>query len=222
MKKLVVFDLDGTLHHTELALAPAIARAAAEVTGLQEPSYELINSLYGEPLEEFCRVLTGRSDRKTFERFMEGVRRHQSITIPEMGALYPGTVEMLQKLKEGDFDLAVLSNAHGDYMEEVTDNLGIRQFFKQLVGRGHEASKTDRLKVLSAGYDFTVMVGDRYHDIQAAQELALPGVACLYGYGSEKEHTGALKASSPGDVLELIEELLREETGIQRRPCPQG
>ena len=37
LRKLAVFDLDGTLHHTELALAPAIARAASEVTGAAEP-----------------------------------------------------------------------------------------------------------------------------------------------------------------------------------------
>jgi FMN phosphatase YigB (HAD superfamily) len=53
MKKLVVFDLDGTLHHTEYALAPAVAMAVADVTGREEPSYKLINSLYGEPLEMF-------------------------------------------------------------------------------------------------------------------------------------------------------------------------
>lgn len=212
MKKIVVFDLDGTLHHTELALAPAIARAAADVTGLKEPSYDLINSLYGEPLEEFCRVLTGRNDRKTFKRFMAGVRLHQSVTIPERGALYPGTVKMLDELEERGFDLAVLSNAHMDYMEEVTGSLGIRDCFKELVGRGSEASKTNRLKRMAEGYDFTVMVGDRYHDIQAARELSLPAIACVYGYGGSEEHTGALKADSPGEVLELIEELLRKET----------
>ncbi len=37
MTKLAVFDLDGTLHHTELALAPAIARATADITGGGEP-----------------------------------------------------------------------------------------------------------------------------------------------------------------------------------------
>lgn len=210
MKKLAVFDLDGTLHHTELALAPAIARAASDITGLPEPSYELINSLYGEPLEEFCRELTGKCDQETFAKFMARVRHHQSITIPEMGELYPGTVEMLRKLKEMGFDLAVLSNAHLDYMEEVTENLGIRHLFMVLVGRGAEASKTERLRKLSEGYDFSVMAGDRYHDVQAALELGIPAIACAYGYGDPSEHRGALKADSAADILELIEELLRQ------------
>lgn len=212
MKKLAVFDLDGTLHHTELALAPAIARAAADVTGLQEPSYALINSLYGEPLEEFCRVLTGRSDSMTFSKFMARVRYHQSITIPESGALYPGTMEMLQGLKDRGFDLAVLSNAHEDYIEEVTVNLGIIHYFEKLVGRGTEASKTRRLKRLAKGYDFVVMVGDRYHDIHAAKKLSIPAVACEYGYGNPGEHLGASGAGSPGEILELIDGFLRKAT----------
>lgn len=208
MKKLAVFDLDGTLHHTELALAPAIARAASDITGLEEPSYSLINTLYGEPLEDFCRILTGRCDNSTFSRFMKRVRHHQAITIPETGALYPGVMDMLLELKEKGFDLAVLSNAHLDYIEEVTGSLGIRKLFKEIKGRGQEASKTRRLSELSRGYDFTVMVGDRYHDIEAAQELSIPAIACAYGYGDESEHSGALTAEEPGAVTELIEGLL--------------
>ncbi len=58
---------------------------------------------------------------------MTRLRHHQSITIPESGALYPGTVEMLEELSKEGFDLAVLSNAHTDYIEEVTGELGIKE-----------------------------------------------------------------------------------------------
>lgn len=212
MKKLAVFDLDGTLHHTEKALAPAIARAVSDVTGGPEPPFERINALYGEPLEEFCRVLTGSADRDTFRLFMERVRHHQSCTIPQSGELYPGVEAMLRTLQEEGFELAMLSNAHNDYMEEVTGSLGIRGFFAAFRGRGEEASKTPRLRELAEGRDFTVMVGDRYHDIQAALELGVPAIACKYGYGSDEEHEGGLPAFSPGEIPGIIHRLLRQGT----------
>ncbi len=208
MKKLAVFDLDGTLHHTELALAPAIARAASDVTGEAEPPYDLVNSLYGEPLEVFCKVLAGSDEPAVCKRFFERVQFHQAITLPASGALYPGVKAMLSNLQIRGFDLAVLSNAHTDYIILVTETLGIKHYFTRLTGRSEDASKTARLAELSRGYDFTVMVGDRYHDIRAGLENSLPVIACSYGYGTDMEHEGVNCADAVDKIVPLIEKLI--------------
>lgn len=208
MKKLAVFDLDGTLHHTEFALAPAIARAVAEITGEAEPPYSLINSLYGEPLEMFCKVLAGTDEPDLCKEFAERLQFHQAITLPARGKLYPGVEQMLKELLTMGFDLAVLSNAHREYIVLVTETLGINDFFISLTGRTDEASKTARLAELSRDYDFTVMIGDRYHDIQAGQENAIPAIACTYGYGSVGEHRGATTVDFVEEIVPLIEKLV--------------
>ena len=208
MKKLAVFDLDGTLHHTELALAPAIARAVSDITGEAEPSCKLINSLYGEPLEIFSRTLVGSDEPAICKRFIERVQFHQAITLPAQGALYPGVKQMLFDMKDMGFDLAVLSNAHMNYIVLVTETLGIKDCFMRLKGRSDEASKTARLSELSRGYDFTVMVGDRYHDIQAGLENSLPVIACSYGYGAEEEYRGATSVDSAAEIVPLVEKMI--------------
>ena len=212
MRKLAVFDLDGTLHHTEKALAPAIARAVADVTGGDEPPYSEINALYGEPLEVFCTRLTGGSSEEEFSAFMGRVRFHQARTLPESGALYPGVKEMLGSLLSEGFHMALLSNAHTDYMEAVTETLGIRHFFGEMRGRGPSASKTPQLMELAKGYDFSVMVGDRYHDVQAGIENGIPAIACGYGYGKPAEHHGATVVDAPGEIAGVIRSLLRRCT----------
>ncbi len=211
MKKLAVFDLDGTLHHTEHALAPAIAMAAADITGGEEPSYKLINSLYGEPLEMFCKVLTGSDDEDNCSKFTERVQFHQARTLPLSGKLYPGVFPMLAELLELGFDLAVLSNAHREYIVLVTETLGIRENFSSLIGRTDEASKTGRLTEMIKGYDFAVMVGDRYHDIQAGLENQLPVIACSYGYGSAEEHQGAITVECVEEIVPLIKKMLSDK-----------
>ena len=207
MKKLVVFDLDGTLHHTELAMSPAVARAVRDITGGAEPSYDLINSLYGEPLEVFCSVLAGTEDPAKICEFRERVQFHQAVTLVESGALYPGVQQMLEELKTNGFNLAVLSNAHRDYIVLVTETLGIRHCFVSLTGRSSEPSKAARLAKLGRGYDITIMVGDRYHDIQAGLENAMPVIACSYGYGKDEEHQGAIRVGSVEEIVPVIEKI---------------
>ncbi len=210
MKKLVVFDLDGTLHYTEKALTPAIAAATVDITKNTKPSSKLINSLFGEPLEKICKVLTGKNDPTTYERFREQLQFHQALTLPESGELYPGVVKMLDQMSDLDFDLAVLSNAHIEYIVLVTEVLGIKEKFVELRGRdiSTEASKTTRLQEMCEKYDFAVMVGDRYHDIQAALENSLPVLACAYGYGSSHEHIGAIIVNSVEVIVPEIKKLL--------------
>ncbi len=156
----------------------------------------------------FCKVLVGSDEPSVYSRFIKLVKLHQARTLPLLGALYPGVKEMLKELRKMEFDLAILSNAHVDYIELVTETLGIADFFICLKGRSDESSKTARLADLSSDYDFTVMVGDRYHDIQAGLENSFPVIACSYGYGSAEEHYGAEIASSADEIAPLVEKLI--------------
>lgn len=207
----VIFDLDGTLHHTELALVPAI-QMAMEDLGYAPAAPRAINALYGEPLEVFSRQLLGPG-AKLYRDFMEGIRKHQRLTLAESGALYPGTTEMLEELAGMGMTLAVCSNAGMDYIRLVTETLGIIHLFTIIVGRDGNASKSDRVAriVETAGAGFAVMVGDRYHDIQAAAENGIPSIGCLYGYGDLKEIESADRlVENPSGIPPAVRELLAE------------
>jgi len=207
--KTAIFDLDGTLHHTEKALVPAIQRAMADL-GFEPAPPERINALYGEPLEVFCRELLD-CDEDICSQFRKGIRLHQMVTLPEKGELYPGIRKMLYDLRDIGFNLAVCSNAGLDYIEFVTDSLGIADMFTLLEGRNGHASKSGRIGriIESTGSGFSVMVGDRYHDIQGAFENGIPSIGCLYGYGSAEEMSDAdHTVNSPSEIVGVIAGLL--------------
>ncbi|MCK5116809.1 MAG: HAD family hydrolase [Candidatus Aegiribacteria sp.] len=204
----MIFDLDGTLHHTEKALVPAI-QMAMEDLGYQPAAPASINALYGEPLEVFCRKLLKCSD-EVCQQFRNGIRRYQKITLPQKGKLYPGTAEMLSDLAEMGFNLAVCSNAGLSYIELVTGSLGIADMFSLFEGRDGTASKTRRVESImsSTRSSFTVMVGDRYHDIEAAAANSIPSIGCLYGYGKPSEMQNAdYTASYPAEIPDIIRTL---------------
>lgn len=178
--------------------------------GFQPAAPDDINILYGEPLEIFCSKLLNRND-EICTKFRDGIRQHQKITLREKGALYPGTGEMLSALKEMSFNLAVCSNAHLDYIELVTSSLKIADMFSLLEGRGGYASKTERVSriISNTGSEFTVMIGDRYHDINAAAENGIPSIGCLYGYGDPAEMKKAdYTVSRPAEIIEVIRLML--------------
>ncbi len=212
MTETVIFDLDGTLHRTEKALVPAIQMAMADL-GFEPAAPASINALYGEPLEVFCRKLLDCSEQICRE-FRNGIRRHQINTLPERGELYTGTAAMLSDLRIMGLNLAICSNAGLDYIRLVTDSLGISDMFSLLEGRDGRASKTIRLNniIKNTGSSFTVMVGDRYHDIEAAAANGIPSIGCLYGYGSPSEMLNAdYTVSSPGEIVSIVSSLLENQ-----------
>ena len=135
------------------------------------------------------------------------------VTVPEKGKLYPGTHEMLSDLAEMGFNLVVCSNAGLIYIELVTGSLGIADMFSHLEGRDGTASKTRRVGSImsSTGSSFTAMVGDRYHDIEAAAENAIPSIGCLYGYGKPEEMQNAdYTACCTAEIVDIVRKLLTE------------
>lgn len=211
MTKIVIFDLDGTLHFTEKALVPAIQMAMADL-GYEPAAPASINALYGEPLEMFCRNLL-KCDEDICQQFRDGIRKHQKITLPERGELYPGTCKMLSDLKDMGFTLAICSNAGLSYIELVIGSLGIADMFSLLQGRDGQSSKTSRVENIMSrtGSSFTVMAGDRYHDIEAAAENSIPSIGCLYGYGRADEMQKAdYGANSPAEIVDIIRKLTTE------------
>jgi phosphoglycolate phosphatase len=206
-----IFDLDGTLHNTEKALVPAIQMAMIDM-GLEPAPADSINALYGEPLEVFCSQLIGLGPSEC-TGFREGIKKHQLKTLPEFGELYPGTTGMLEKLVAEGFGIAICSNADVDYIRLVTTSLGISDLIDSMAGADGHASKTDRVRSLVSEMDtpFSVMIGDRYHDMEAAAENGIPSIGCLYGYGSEEEMiTADRTACSASEIFGVIIELLAE------------
>jgi len=170
---------------------------------------QMINSLYGEPLEVFCLELMG--SEKYYSEFRSGIRKHQRITLPELGELYPGIREMLIGAGESGWTLSICSNAGLDYIELVTGSLNIRGMFSELRGRDGGASKSARVSALhrAAGSpDSAVMVGDRYHDIEAARESGILSIGCAYGYGTSEEMDRAdYQALTPSEITSILDSI---------------
>lgn len=209
MRKLAVFDLDGTLHDSSAALTPAIAEALAEI-GMEPSDPSSIEALYGQPMSVLLPSLVPDPDLRV--AFVAALGRIQKRTVSESGVSFPGVPEMLSELKSKGWRTAVCSNAGRSYVEMVLGALGIESLVDRAEGLGESGGKAGSLSgILSEEKpDRAIMIGDRYLDFEVARENGIPSIGCAWGFGDPSELAEAdIVADSPSVVPGLLEDLLR-------------
>lgn len=213
---LVVFDIDGTLFQTELATVRAVHEVFAE-NGLPLPSAVSICSFFGRPVEDQHQWLESQCPSESGKSIVAAVDRREMELIGKAGRLYDGVAEMLERLRDGGYTLAVCSNGPVDYVNEVLDAHGLRSFFDTIRCRGMGyAGKTEMLADILAEVAVrpAIVVGDRRDDVESAHAHGALAVGAAYGFGGADELTQAdavvLNAS---EILSAISKLVAPAKG---------
>ena len=128
--------------------------------------------------------------------------------------VYPGIIEMLQGLTDCGFDLYVATIKPGPYARKILAHTGLAPFFRAIHGSDMDGSLDDKGRLVEGLLDEhslsaaeTVMVGDRYMDVEAAEANALASIGVSYGFGTRPELVDAGAdhiADSPGQIVEII------------------
>lgn len=209
--KLVVFDLDGTLVNSRAMALEAIKRGRARFAQEQECSLpamadDTIAGLIGLPAPEFYPSLLPAHLAAHWHELHRMVFAEEYVLI-EAGwsTLFPGTIECLKNLHERGIACAIVSNCTPGYLESNTRVLGLSQWMRHMecVGAHVGLNKTQVLRMVleREGNPPAVMVGDRVHDIEAAQACGIGGIFVSSGYGPLSEGAGAW--TTLGSVAEL-------------------
>lgn len=189
IRRLIAFDLDGTLVDSRRDLADSANELIGELGG-RPLSEDAVGRLVGEGAQMLVtRALraAGLEDdaAAALPRFLEIYdRRLLNHTEP-----YDGMLDLLRVARE-HARLAVLTNKPKGPSERILKALGMRDFFDDVVGGdGPLPRKPDPtgLAVLMdrAGTtaDATLMVGDSVIDYDAALHANVRCVMAAYGYG---------------------------------------
>lgn len=176
MKKLVVFDLDGTLVDSEDFIVWSFTEAA-RILGF-ELNPDLIRELIGYPLEVVVsRILseTGLSESRIRE-FLDVRNRIVVEYWRSRVKLFPDVVPTLRKLGEMGFKLAVASSSRVERIVEFLGYFGVLGFFDYVSGvkpgiRGKPAPDVIIEVLEKTGIDASeaLYIGDREVDCIAAR-----------------------------------------------------
>lgn len=214
MKKVIFFDLDGTLTDPMTGICKSAARALSHF-GI-EKDYTELTYFIGPPLmDTFMERF-----HLTQEEAKEAVRVFREYFIPTgiyENEIYPGIEEMLAHLeKEGKY-LAMATSKPEPMAETVLRHFGIRQYIRLLAASTIDETRTKKSEVLQYAIEQSgltdiadaIMVGDRCYDVAGAKAVGMQCIGVLYGYGSREELEEAGADYIVESVAELEELLLK-------------
>lgn len=215
MKRLVIFDLDGTLLNTIGDLA-------------QATNYALTQCGYPQHPVEAYNMFVGNGIAKLFERALpetarteENIARMRSFFVPYYDSHntchtkpYEGIADLLDVLQQRGIALAVASNKYQRATEKLVAHFfpGIRfsAVFGQREGvpvKPDPAIVYDILSASALTADEVLYVGDSGVDMMTAKAAGICSVGVTWGFRSreELEKAGACHlADSPGEIEELF------------------
>ncbi len=211
MKKLIIFDLDGTLIDSAPTLANALNKTLQE---LHLPRYSLdtIRSWIGGGARMLVKKgLCGKKeceevDDELFQKALQLFLRNYEKDLFTGTTLYPDVKEGLEILHE-DFLLALATNKPTAFVHPLLEHFTIGNYFTISLGgdsvehkKPHPQMLRKIVEKLSFHPDVAVMVGDSSNDLLAAKRAHIDFIGVSYGY--EK-----LRATTI-DSLPALKELL--------------
>lgn len=213
--KYAFFDLDGTLTDSRPGIINSVIYAL-DYYKIPYTNREFLNFFIGPPLLESFMNYCHFDEKKGLEAVMKFRERYNDIGVYENCA-FEGIHEVLKKLKNVGLILGVATSKPHHLMLRVLEKYDLAKFFTAVEGSKIDSvtyrksmvvqEVLDDLNVPKEDYDKVIMVGDRYHDIEAAKECGLASMGALYGYGSREEfdtYGADYIAESVKDVAKII------------------
>lgn len=189
----IFFDLDGTLTDA----APGITRSieyALEKLGEPVPDAALLRGCLGPPLAESVPQLLAHPTGERIQQAITYYRERYSAVGKFENEVYAGIPETLAALNTAGHRLFVATAKLTGYGREIIEHFQLAAHFDDIFGSELDGRHSNKAELL--GYMIEVnhfdrqqclMVGDRKHDIVAAQAQQMRSVGVLYGYGSREE-----------------------------------
>jgi|TARA_R110001599_G_scaffold47784_8_gene138180 phosphoglycolate phosphatase len=214
-KRLIAFDLDGTLIDSVPDLAAAVVHTLTTLE-LRPPSEAEVRDWVGNGAPVLVeRALTWALQAppapellaRGYDIFMAyyGAAPHVHTT------LYPGVEQSLRALHQQGMTLALITNKPERFIEPLLHHFNLLAYFTLWVGGDSLAEKKPHpMPLLHAASHCQippaecVMVGDSRHDMAAGKAAGFTTVALPYGYN----HGEPIEDSHPDLVLSSLTELL--------------
>ena len=208
MKRLILYDLDGTLIDTGEDILAAVNHMLLEL-GHEPLTRKEVDPLVGNGLHSLIRGCLKIQEPKSVEKggkiFRDYYRRH----LLDHSRLFPGALACLDYFK--DRVQGMITNKPDPFAKEMLKALGVARFFSEVIAGDSEfPPKPDPSSVLAMMKKFqapasdAVMIGDSLMDIEAARKAGISAVVMTHGFTD----VTALRGAGPDEIFEGFDEFL--------------
>ena len=211
--RTLIFDLDGTLLNTLDDLALSVNYAMSEC-GFGERTLDEVRRFIGNGVEVLIRraVPQGTAEEE-YKKALAVFKAHYKKNSRNKTAPYDGICELLQKLKNSGYNLAIVSNKIDFAVKDLRD-----EFFNGLVDVAIGDSDATRTKpepdmvykaIEELGVDVNecVYIGDTDVDIETANNSGMDCISVSWGFRTRTELEGygaEMIADTAEDILKFL------------------
>jgi len=209
MKKVIFFDLDGTLTDPSVGITNSVMYALRSY-GIEENDREKLYPFIGPPLVDSFGKYYGFPEEKGREATFRFQEYFSQKGLYE-NEVYEGIPEMLAALKEKGEILSLATSKPEEFALRILEHFGLLGYFDRVCGAAMDEKTRCRkddvlayaLEKTGATPEASVMVGDREYDILAGNRFGLSTVGVLYGFGDREE----LEKAGADRIAQRVSEL---------------
>ncbi len=216
MKKLLIFDLDGTLADTMPTLTESMNSVLDEFS-FPHVDGAKISAALGNGMLLLCRRCLPAEyydDAGVYEPFLAKYKEAYARNYLEIDEPYAGLIEVIAELKSRGYSVASLSNKPHRYTVDIVEKLfgkgtfaDIRGMIEGVPTKPDPTSFLDIAQNLGFTAENTIMIGDSQPDINVAAAAGASCIAVSWGYRTREELTAAGAAviiDTPKELLEIL------------------
>lgn len=195
MKRLAIFDFDGTLFdsvHDVIICFNKVLSMNGFPTLTRE---EYIERLGGNIDEIVSLILKDKNSKENIELIKKDYQRLYDNSNNENTLPFPNSLEVLKELQERNILLAINSNRTTDSIKYFVD-----KFFKEIDFisiEGHNPDYPSKpnpygvnniIKKANVGLDEVIYIGDSKTDIKTAENANIDCILVTWGYGNQADY----------------------------------
>ena len=200
IKRVIIFDLDGTL----IDSASSILNAFSHVFNLNDLQSikQLTPAVIGPSLIQTLKILSGINDEKKIIKMAEQFKEYYDLEACLLSKPYDDVDHGLKKLVEDNFELHIATNKRCIPTKNIIKHLSWDNLFASVytLDQAGAAFKSKSEVIKKQIVDFTlsvdqvIYVGDRLEDMEAAQSNKLNFLGVSWGYGEFPSHVRIIKS----------------------------
>ena len=207
---MIIFDLDGTLWDSTVAVADSWNVVIKQETGEEDKlTPEDIMGEMGRTMTQIADDLFGYLPEDERYDLAHKCEVFENDYIRENGSdLYPGVIKTLETLLAAGFKMAVVSNCQEGYVPAFIESMHMEKYFVDYEEWGRtRLNKAGNIKLVMErnGANHAVYVGDIQRDADSAHEAGIPCIWASYGFGEIKDADAKIKSFD--ELPQVIKEL---------------